>query len=69
MLKVFRAFIMRGNMLDLAQGELNKGLTHEAAAKVAAGNEGIYAWARATRAFTRAQVRALQVCQALAPCC
>jgi len=57
------------DLLDLAQGELDKGLTHEASAEKATGNEGVYEWAKATRCFTRAQVRALQACQALVPCC
>jgi len=55
-------------LLNLAQSELNKGVIHEDAAKRATGSEGVYEWARATRSFTRAQVRALQVCQALVPC-
>ena len=62
------AFAPLKDLLDLAQGELDKGLTHEASAETATGNEGIYEWAKATRCFTRAQVRALQVCQALVPC-
>ncbi|MDD5467570.1 MAG: hypothetical protein PHS96_07170 [Anaerolineales bacterium] len=62
------AFAPLKELLDLAQSELNRGLTHEEAAKSATGNEGVYEWARATRSFTRAQVRALQVCQALVPC-
>jgi len=53
-------------LLKLSQSELNNGLTHEAAAQSASGHEQVYEWARATRCFTRAQVRALQVCQALA---
>ena len=56
------AFAPLKELLDLAQSELNKGLTHEDAARSATGNEGVYEWARATRSFTRAQVRALQVC-------
>ena len=63
------AFASLKELLDLAQQELKEGLTHEDAAKSATGNEGVYEWARATRSFTRAQVRALQVCQALVPCC
>jgi len=55
-------------LLELAQSELNKGLTQEDAAKSATGNEEVYERARATRSFTRAQVRALQVCKALDPC-
>ena len=53
------------SLLDLAQSELDKGFTHQASAETATGNEGVYDWARATRCFTRAQVRALQVGQAL----
>jgi len=56
-------------LLDLAQSEVNRGLTHEDAAISATGNEAVYEWARATRSFARAQVRALQVCQALVPKC
>ena len=63
------AFAPLADLLDLAQGELDKGLTHEASAETATGYEGVYEWAKATRCFTRAQVRALQVCQALVPCC
>jgi hypothetical protein len=62
------AFSQLKELLNLAKSELNKGLTHEDAAKRSTGNEGVYEWARATRAFTRAQVRGLQVCQALVPC-
>lgn len=62
------AFAPLSDLLDLAQEELDKGLAHEASAETAAGNQGVYEWARATRCFTRAQVRALQVCQALVPC-
>jgi hypothetical protein len=62
------AFAPLKELLDLAQHELNKGITHEDAAKRATGNEGVYKWARATRSFTRAQVRALQVCQEPVPC-
>jgi hypothetical protein len=63
------AFAPLKDLLDLAQGELDKGLTHEALAETASGNEAVYEWAKATRCFTRAQVRALQVCQELVPCC
>ena len=61
------AFAPLKDLLDLAQGELDKGLTHAASAETVTGNEGVYEWARATRCFTRAQVRASQVCQALVP--
>ena len=62
------AFAPLKELLDLAQSELIKGHTHKDAAKNATGNEGVYEWARATRSFSRSQVRALQVCQALVPC-
>jgi len=62
------AFAPLMELLDLAKSELDKGITHEDAAQSATGNEGVYEWASATRSFTRAQVRGLQVCQALAPC-
>jgi hypothetical protein len=39
------------------------------AAKNVTGNEGVYEWARATRSFTRSQVRALQVCNVLLLAC
>ncbi len=61
------AFAPLKELLDLAQSELDRGFTHADAANVATGNEEVYAWAGATRAFTRAQVRALQVRQALVP--
>jgi hypothetical protein len=54
-------------LLDLAQSEFKRGRGYEDAAGNAAGNESVYEWARATRAYTRAQIRALQVCQALVP--
>jgi hypothetical protein len=54
-------------LLDLAQREFEAGEGHEAAAGVVAEGNSIYGWARATRAYTRAQVRALQVCQSLFP--
>ena len=59
------AFAPLKELLDLAQSELSKGLVYEDAAKCATGNEGVNECARAARSFTRAQVRALQVCQAL----
>lgn len=55
------------DLLSLAQSEVRSGESCESAAKNTAGNESIYNWARATRAFTRAQIRALQVYQALVP--
>jgi hypothetical protein len=54
-------------LLDLAQREFDDGRDHERAARHAAKGDSIYLWARATRAYTRAQVRALQVHQALFP--
>jgi hypothetical protein len=53
--------------LDRAQSELQSGEGYEQCAQQATGNEAVYEWARATRAFTRSQVRALQVNQALVP--
>lgn len=63
------AFAPLKELLDFAKRELDNGITHEAAAQLTIGNEGVSEWARATRAFTRAQVRALQVRQALVPYC
>ncbi|MFB0563452.1 MAG: hypothetical protein ACETWM_19815 [Candidatus Lokiarchaeia archaeon] len=54
-------------LLDLAQREFESGKNHQDAVKKASGNEAIYNWAKSTRAFTRAQIRALQVYQALVP--
>jgi hypothetical protein len=54
-------------LLELAQREFEIGQRYGEAAEGPAGNESIYHWARATRAYTRAQVRALQVCQTLVP--
>jgi hypothetical protein len=56
-----------GGLLGRARKELDDGLAHEASAAGASGDEAVYGWARATRAYTRAQVRALQVSRALAP--
>jgi hypothetical protein len=52
-------------LLDLAQGEFEAGQGHAHGARQAAKENSIYDWARATRAYTRAQVRALQVYQSL----
>jgi hypothetical protein len=59
------AFVSLKALLDLAQSELDKGITHEDAAQSAQGNEKVYECAKATRSYTRAQIRAVQVCQAL----
>jgi hypothetical protein len=56
-----------GGLLDLAQREFEAGQGYEDAAGDAADGGSIYEWARATRAYTRAQVRALQVYQSLVP--
>jgi hypothetical protein len=54
-------------LLGLARRELASGEGHESAAGNSRGNEAVYNWARATRAHSRAQVRARQVCNALVP--
>jgi hypothetical protein len=54
-------------LLARAQKELADGERHEKAAQQAAADKAVYDWAKATRAHTRAQVRALQVHEALAP--
>jgi hypothetical protein len=54
-------------LLDLAQREFKDGRDHEGTARAAPERDSVYEWARATRAYTRAQVRALQVCQSLFP--
>jgi hypothetical protein len=53
-------------LLDMAQRELEAGQRHEDGAAHAETGDSIYEWATATRAYTRAQVRALQVSQSLA---
>ncbi|MCJ7695678.1 MAG: hypothetical protein MUO40_09660 [Anaerolineaceae bacterium] len=65
--KTDTAFAPLTELLILAHSELNQGIAQEDAAKKATGNEGLYKYASATRSYTRAQVRALQVCQALVP--
>jgi hypothetical protein len=55
------------NLLSLAQRDFEIGLNYEDGAKITAGHDQVYHWGRAVRAFTRAQVRALQVEQALVP--
>jgi hypothetical protein len=54
-------------LLDLGQREFEAGQGHARGARQAAEEDSIYDWARATRAYTRAQVRALQVYQSLFP--
>jgi len=54
-------------LLVRAESEFAGGQESELAAGQANGHTSTYAWARATRAYTRAQVRALQVYQALVP--
>jgi hypothetical protein len=54
-------------LLDLAKREFEDGRDYEGAARDAVAEDAIYEWARATRAYTRAQVRALQVSQSLFP--
>jgi hypothetical protein len=54
-------------LLEIAQGELERGEGHEKAAQNATDDGALYDWARATRAFTRSQVRARQVTNALVP--
>ncbi|HSR34650.1 MAG TPA: hypothetical protein VLY63_29115 [Anaerolineae bacterium] len=61
------AFEPLAALLDQAQSEFEAGQGHENGACDAAVGDSIYEWSRATRAYTRAQVRALQVCQALCP--
>jgi hypothetical protein len=54
-------------LIDASRGEFEAGLRAEAEAKAASGNAAVYAWSRAARRFTRAQVRALQASQAVTP--
>lgn len=56
-----------GELLSEADREFEVGQHHETAAAEADGNQAVYAWARATRAFTRSQVRARQVINSLVP--
>ncbi|NIO07071.1 MAG: hypothetical protein GTO40_03405, partial [Deltaproteobacteria bacterium] len=56
--EVDAAFVPLKALLDRAQSELERGSTHESAAQQADERAAIYDWARATRAYTRAQVRA-----------
>jgi hypothetical protein len=54
-------------LLERAAREYELGQRFEAAAKTAHESAAIYDWSRATRAYTRAQVRARQVLNALVP--
>jgi hypothetical protein len=54
-------------LLNIARSELEEGKAHEESAKKADGNESPYNWAKATRSYTRAQVRAKQAYNALVP--
>ncbi len=54
-------------LTDMARDELKKGENSETAANKAQVSESIYEYSRALRAYTRSQVRALQVYQALVP--
>jgi len=55
------------NFLEESLLELGAGIEARKMAKQNFGNHAVYAWSRATRNFTRAQVRALQVIQAIEP--
>ena len=54
-------------LLNIARSEAEEGRAHEESAKKADGNESLYNWAKATRSYTRAQVRAKQAYNALVP--
>ena len=54
-------------LLVQATQEFKLGQDFEAAARMTEGPDAIYAWSRATRAFTRSQVRARQVINAVVP--
>lgn len=54
-------------VLETAQSELKAGVAHEKSAEKTVDNESLYNWARATRSYTRSQVRARQVYNALVP--
>ncbi len=54
-------------LLEQAQAEYREGVKSEEEAKKAAGNTAVSRWSKAARHFTRAQVRALQVSQAIIP--
>jgi hypothetical protein len=61
------AYESLGALLDLAQRAFKDGGDYESLACNTADGNSIYEWARATRAYTRSQVRALQVFQSLFP--
>ncbi|MFX0061714.1 MAG: hypothetical protein ACFFC7_05965 [Candidatus Hermodarchaeota archaeon] len=54
-------------LLTVAQNEFKNAEGHKDAAKKTTGNQSIYSLSRALRAFTRAQIRARQVYNALNP--
>ncbi|WP_424358967.1 hypothetical protein [Methanocella sp. MCL-LM] len=54
-------------LLDMAREELQKGEQSMGTAGKALGNESLFEYSRALRAYTRSQVRSLQVYQALVP--
>jgi hypothetical protein len=54
-------------LLDHAQSELEDGKVYEASAEETGADESLYNWAKATRSYTRAQVKAKQVSNALLP--
>lgn len=54
-------------IFDQAAVKFQTGKHYERLAMETTGNESIYNWARATRAFTKCQVRARQVKNALTP--
>jgi hypothetical protein len=53
--------------LEEAQREFHSGIKAENEAKMAVDNHIVYGLSKASRHFTRAQVRALQVIQAIEP--
>jgi hypothetical protein len=54
-------------LLETASEEFGAGQDFETSAKSKTGSEAVYDWAKATRAFTRSQVRARQVINTLIP--
>jgi hypothetical protein len=54
-------------LLERAAQEYELGQRFETAARTAHESAAIYEWSRATRAYTRAQVRARQVINTLVP--
>lgn len=63
--KACQIYEMLKNLMDTARQEFGTGAVYEGRAKASSGNESVYNWSKSVRAFTKAQVRALQVCQAL----